>query len=389
MPDTSEAPTIAAADFRRALGHYPTGVAVVTAREADGSPVAMVVGTFTSVSLDPPLVGFLPDRSSWSGARIREAGSFCVNVLSSDQENVCRAFARREDDRFTAHCTEDAGSGSPRLTDAVLWIDCDIESVLPAGDHDMVLGRVRDLGVAENAALPLLFLRGGYGAPLLPSIQVEAPELGAQLRLADLVRTEAEQLSRDLELECLVGALVEESEVVLATAGIGRAPGGSATRLGSTFPLAAPFGPLYVAWATEAERETWLQRGRRLSGGESMDLAARELDAIRELGYEVTTDRATADRFERLFGDADDADDAGAILRGLTAKLPESGLRAPIEHLTDVTSLAAPVHDADGRVVMVLRLIGFQGSESPERLRTCLDRLLAGAARATASLRRA
>src|SRR5437588_8121068 len=126
-------PGIAPTDFRRVLGHYPTGVAVVTARQDDGTPVGMVVGTFTSVSLDPPLVGFLPDRSSTTWPRIRETGSFCVNVLSAAQEQVCRAFATKAADRFDVHGAGDAGSGSPRLTGTALWVDCDIESVLPAG----------------------------------------------------------------------------------------------------------------------------------------------------------------------------------------------------------------------------------------------------------------
>jgi flavin reductase (DIM6/NTAB) family NADH-FMN oxidoreductase RutF/DNA-binding IclR family transcriptional regulator len=382
MTNTTE-PTITAPDFRRALGHYPTGVAVITARQAEGSPVGMVIGTFTSVSLDPQLVGFLADRRSSSWSRIREAGSFCVNVLSSEQEHVCRAFAGKEHDRFTVHCRDDAASGSPLLSGALMWIDCDIESVLPAGDHDMVLGRVRDLGVAEDVALPLLFLRGGYGAPLLPSIQVEAPELGAQLRLADLVRAEAEQISRDLDLECLVGARVDESVVVLATAGIGRAPGGSATRLGSTFPLDAPFGLLYVAWSADVEREAWLTRGRRSAGPAVTALAEAELRTVRDLGYEVTTGRAMAERFDRLFSDSDDPDGVTEILSRLTARGPEPGLRAPVEELVDVTSLAAPVRDQDGRVVMALRLLGFSGSEPSDRLRTCLDRLRAGAVRAS------
>ena len=81
--------------FRQVLGHYPTGVTVVTAVDADGQPAGMAVGSFTSVSLDPPLVAFLPDKSSTSFPRIRRASSFCVNVLSAEQENVCRAFAAK------------------------------------------------------------------------------------------------------------------------------------------------------------------------------------------------------------------------------------------------------------------------------------------------------
>jgi flavin reductase (DIM6/NTAB) family NADH-FMN oxidoreductase RutF/DNA-binding IclR family transcriptional regulator len=371
---------VAARDFRRALGQYPTGVAVITARQVDGTPVGMVVGTFTSVSLDPPLVGFLPDRSSSTWPQIRDTGRFCVNVLSAGQEHVCRAFVTKAADRFDVHGAGDAASGSPRLTGAVLWVDCDVESVLPAGDHDMVLGRVRDLGVPEDAGLPLLFVRGGYGSPHLPSIQTERPEFATQLQLADRVRAEAEALSRDLGLECLVSAVVDDSVVSLAAAGIGSAPRGGDTRVGASFPLAAPIAPLFLAWADRAEQEAWLARGRRLTGVADPSVAEAALDAVRELGYQVTTGLATADRFEdSIAGRAADVSD---VLRQLQERGPEPGLQHPIDQLTEVTSLTAPVRDRDGRVVLSLHLMGFSGTESPDRLRTCLNRLLAGAARA-------
>lgn len=90
----------------------------------------MVVGTFTSVSLEPPLVGFLVDRGSTTWPRIRETGRFCASVLHADDEYVCRAFAIKAEGRFD-HLTAVPGSGSPRLSRAALWVDCDIDSVMP------------------------------------------------------------------------------------------------------------------------------------------------------------------------------------------------------------------------------------------------------------------
>src|SRR6478736_4805318 len=101
--------------FRYVLGQYPTGVTLITATHPDGSPVGMVVGTFSSVSLDPPLVAFMPDVRSSSWRRIREAGSFCANILTAGQQDVCRAFSRKAADRFTASSWADTPSGSPRL----------------------------------------------------------------------------------------------------------------------------------------------------------------------------------------------------------------------------------------------------------------------------------
>lgn len=382
MPGTTDqrrSSSLAAADFRWAMGHYPTGVAVITARQADGAPVGMVVGTLTSVSLEPPLVGFLPARSSTSWPAIREAGRFCVNVLGADQGQVCRAFATKAPDRFSAHTVAADGSGVPRVNGAVLWIDCDIAAVLPAGDHDVVLGAVRDLDVAGAAALPLLFLRGGYGAPLLPSVQAEEAGLGALLRLADLVRPEAEAISSELGLECLVTAPMDDSIVVLAAAGIGGAARRSTTRVGCTFPLAAPFGPVFVAWAAEAEQQAWLTRGHVLAGAADRSLAEGELAAVRALGYGITTGREAAQRFGRVITGTHDPAAVADWLVAMHRRGPEPGLHRPVEELTDVTSMHVPVRTADGRVVLVLHLMGFTGTEGPGRLRACLDRMLAGA----------
>jgi flavin reductase (DIM6/NTAB) family NADH-FMN oxidoreductase RutF len=149
------------ATFRQVLGHFPTGVTVVTAATANG-PVGLAVGSFASVSLEPPLVAFFPDRSSSSWPHIQTAGSFCVNILAEDQEVVCRRFASKGDDKFAGLGWKPAGSGAPLLDGVLAWIDCDIDSVADAGDHFCVMGRVRDLGVGQDGG-PLLFFRGGYG----------------------------------------------------------------------------------------------------------------------------------------------------------------------------------------------------------------------------------
>ena len=149
------------AKFRQVLGHFPTGVTVVTAAP-EGGQVGLAVGSFASVSLDPPLVAFFPDRGSSSWPKIESAGAFCVNILAADQEDLCRRFASEADDKFAGLGWKPAGSGAPRLDGVLAWIDCDIDSVVEAGDHFCVMGRVRDLDVGHDGA-PLLFYRGGYG----------------------------------------------------------------------------------------------------------------------------------------------------------------------------------------------------------------------------------
>lgn len=148
--------------FRQVLGHYPTGVCVVTARDSSGYMAGMTVGSFSSVSLTPPLVGFFPDKSSTTWPRIEKAGRFCVNVLAHDQEHLCRKFAVAAEDKFDQVGHKLSSGGQPVFDDVVAWIDCTLYSVQEAGDHMFVLGQVQALDLIRQTH-PLIFLRGGYG----------------------------------------------------------------------------------------------------------------------------------------------------------------------------------------------------------------------------------
>lgn len=149
-------------EFRRILGHYPTGVCVITAMLADGMPVGFVVGSFTSVSLSPPLVGFFPDRSSTTWPRVKAVGRFCVNVLAAHQGAICAAFASKAKNKFADIPYRLSQRGNPILDDVVASIDCNLHSVQEAGDHFIALGEVQTLAV-EAPHAPLLFYRGAYG----------------------------------------------------------------------------------------------------------------------------------------------------------------------------------------------------------------------------------
>ncbi|MEU1123388.1 flavin reductase family protein [Streptomyces sp. NPDC005899] len=155
QPLTAPDPTA----FRHVLGHVPTSVCVVSAETPTG-PVGVTVGSFVSVSLDPPLVAFHAGGTSASAEAIVDAGHFCVNVLTEDQQDVCAAFARRTADRFATGSWESAPSTAPRLVGAAAWIVCDVEGSVPVGDHVMVVGRVRELAAADGQRRPLLFHRG-------------------------------------------------------------------------------------------------------------------------------------------------------------------------------------------------------------------------------------
>ncbi|MDA0646380.1 MULTISPECIES: flavin reductase family protein [Nonomuraea] len=147
--------------FRQVMGHVPTGVAVVTAMTRQG-PVGLTVGSFVSASLDPPLVGFLPARTSTTWPLIVPLGTFCVNVLGEDDESLCRGFARSGGRKFDGvDWTLSEATGSPVISGALAWFDCAFEHSYPAGDHLFVLGRVLDLGVRAQGR-PLIFCHGRY-----------------------------------------------------------------------------------------------------------------------------------------------------------------------------------------------------------------------------------
>lgn len=151
-------------EYRRVLGHFPTGVTVVTGVD-DAGPAGMAIGSFASVSLDPPLVMFCPGNTSASWLRIKETGSFCVNVLGKDQKEVCGVFAGKSDDKFAGIDWTTATTGAPVIPGSIAVIDCEIHSILDGGDHDIVVGLVTSMSTADDAAErgPLLFFQGGYG----------------------------------------------------------------------------------------------------------------------------------------------------------------------------------------------------------------------------------
>jgi len=160
--------------FRQVLGHFCTGVTVVTARTGDGEPVGFACQSFAAVSLEPPLVLFCPSRKSATWPRIERAGHFCANVLTDGQRELSRRFgisAATGSDKFAGLSWSACSSGAPVLEGALTWIGCAIQAVHEAGDHFVVIGRVIELGACAPDP-PLLFYRGRYAAG------VRAPEEG-------------------------------------------------------------------------------------------------------------------------------------------------------------------------------------------------------------------
>jgi 3-hydroxy-9,10-secoandrosta-1,3,5(10)-triene-9,17-dione monooxygenase reductase component len=147
--------------MRDVLGHFASGVTVVTA-VTEGGPIGFTCQSFSSLSLDPPLVVIAPARSSTTWPRLREIGRFCVNVLAEEQTELSQNFARSGIDKFAGVPWTRSRHGSPVLSDVVAWIDCELWAEYDGGDHTIVAARVLDLGASPDRR-PLLFHRGAYG----------------------------------------------------------------------------------------------------------------------------------------------------------------------------------------------------------------------------------
>ncbi|WP_300679614.1 flavin reductase family protein [Nocardioides sp.] len=277
-------PQIEPRHFRETLGHYPTGVVVVTATTPEHGRVAMVVGSFTSASLEPPLIAFMPQRSSATFARLRTADSFCVNVLAADQEDLCRRIATGEADLDQVGWTP-GPTGAPILDGVVAWIDCAWHAVTDAGDHHIVLGRVEGADVVRQAQ-PLLFFQGGYGRFSLPSLVATAqPDLLQGIRLAELARDQIEAVAEEFGAECSVLTTVGQDSVCVAMAT--RSQQQSHVSLGFHLPLVPPVGSVFITSLGSVAINDWLSRVP------AADDAMRErligqLERVRERGYSLS-----------------------------------------------------------------------------------------------------
>jgi flavin reductase (DIM6/NTAB) family NADH-FMN oxidoreductase RutF len=160
MTDAVDPTAIDPAHFRHVLGHFPSGVTIVTAA-LEGELAGMTCQSFFSLSLDPPLVAFSPSKTSTSYPKIRQAGAFCINILAHDQEALCLGFSRSGADKWLDVGWRSGATGAPILEGVQAWIDCKLEAEYPAGDHYLTLGRVIDLQVSETR--PLLYYKGGFG----------------------------------------------------------------------------------------------------------------------------------------------------------------------------------------------------------------------------------
>lgn len=373
--------TIDTQTYRTTLGNYPTGVVIVTALGASGRPVGMVVGTFNSVSMEPPLVQFLPMKSSRSFAAIREAQSFCINVLAADQLELCTSFAMPGEDKFAGIPWHPAPSGAPVLDGVVSWLECTYDSVIDAGDHFIVLGEVRDMAV-ERSALPLLFFQGGYGRFTPASLVAPmAHDTIAAVRLAEAARPIAERLAAQQGAAVTTVAEVGDFGVFVSVA---NRSGHTGPTVGMRLPLIPPLGSTFLIGRDPGAVNTWIDRIPKVdeeTRGRCHDLVER----VTARGYSLSV-RASATDAEVLEAAHAFAcrDVTPAHERKVRAQLIDTmgGYEPPIVdgQTYDLRAIIAPVPLSRCDVRLALRISEIPSGLDAERIRGIVADLLAGAA---------
>jgi flavin reductase (DIM6/NTAB) family NADH-FMN oxidoreductase RutF len=375
--------------FRETLGHYPTGVAVVTAVTDNGSPVGMVVGTFSSVSLDPPLIAFFPASTSKSFGQLRCARTFAVNVLAADQEPLCRRLATGGADKFDGVRWRPGPLGSPILEGAVSWIECTFEQIREAGDHYIVLGRVHELAV-ERSTLPLLFFQGGYGN-FSPGSFIAAPDpdLIQAAQLAETIRSQVEDLSTEFAVNC--GVLVKIGADAVQVLAANQASVAEPFPLGHRQPIIPPLGAVFLVNSPPAEVDEWLRRAPDDSQ-DRRDLYRALLDRVRERGYSLLVAEPELLRRHQ------------AVLSAfeLSHRLPrqERAVRQATAELADLfcpdlvpggrydlASIVVPVSIRAGLPQLAIRVTGLPASLPTEQIESWTRRLKRVAAAMSGTLR--
>lgn len=378
----SESPPLDAAHYRDVMGHYPTGVTVVTGTSHEGEPIGMVVGTFTAVSLDPPLVAFMPTTTSGTYGLMRDSAAYCINVLAHDQLDLCRLMAAPRPGKFDAVEWAMSPHGAPALKDAVAHIHCRPHDVVTAGDHFIVLCAVEAMEVSRPAT-PLLFFQGGYGGFNTRGMSAKGDgDLIAAVRQADVARTQADRLARTLGCEVAVLVAANDHELTTAATAYG-ADAQVLEPLGVRVPLMPPLGEAYVAWAGEPAIEAWLGRASSQEP-EVLHKYRRRLASVRERGFAVSRQHEVdAPKYSELHD---------AMREYATGELTPARERAVREVIAasstffetmdiedgevyDLGAIVVPVLAPDGQVALCLRASQLPGGVDASTVRTWIATL--------------
>lgn len=397
-PEAFESPRIDPALFREVLGHYPTGVAIITGIDHQGEHLAMIVGTFTSVSLDPPLVAFLPQRTSKTYARLAECDSLCINVLTGEQEDVSRTIVTRWENKLEGIDWFPSPSGDPVLADSLAWLDVRLEQSIDAGDHLIAMCRIVDMKV-NNPVAPLIFFQGGYGRFVIPPLVARMDDdIIAAVHDAVCARDDIDRLANDIGCEVSLLTAVNKDELAAVASAVGHGVL-TADSLGLRMPMIPPIGDTFMATGGKEYADYWLSKAKSVSD-EQREIFRERLDRCREQGYLISflTDE-DADTAYHPMSEAAHLYAAGKLTPAQEREIRERITSARIDYrprdLNDeeayhVGSIVIPVTDGKGAQTLTLRLgqmpRGASGRQVREWVaqavrtaRTIEERLAAGA----------
>lgn len=380
MPISQDPSSFPPEMFRQVLGQYPTGVTAITGLDSSGDPVAMIVGTFSSVSLDPPLVSFMPSRTSRSYAKLLTADVLRANILSMEQESLCRRLAGQNGaQKFSGVEWSVSEGGAPTLSGSTAWVEFTIRERIEAGDHDIVIGEVVGLGTGDSG-LPLLFLGGGYGRYTAHSrIMPGSADSLNQIRWAEAMKPELEHLSDEIGLEAVMVSFIEDTVVQVAS--FGSTPKNVRPHpLGVRLPLGAPMGAAIIASLDEKARRSWLERSFPGLNENRIQRHFEILDRVRERGWAINISSESLTEADHALRPVSDGrlswgdiplDEQLSDPQTYGAEIP-SDPNVPLR----VRSVSCPVRDPNGFPLFYLTLFGYDESSTVGYVQNSIDQLL-------------
>ena len=329
-------PCFDARELRQVLGAFVTGVTVITALDANGKPHGLTANSFSSVSLDPPLVLWSQSLAAPSHPVFREAERFVVNILSDDQVDVSRRFARGGDDKFAGIPTAPGLGGVPLIHGCAAWLECRRIDSFPGGDHRVFLGRVERIERSDRASL--VFGGGRYlvAQPhdLGPGPLGERGANIAHLKAVRLATRALVELSDELDETLGLGVWGNQGPTIVRWEESSQ-PIAERLRTGLVLPVStSATGLAFAAWLPESTSAPFIAAERARSAGADADADAQAAIDSPALARQLA--RIRADGLVRLIGT-----DAFADLYGST-----------------ISAASVPVFDASGAMVLALTAIG-------------------------------
>ena len=310
--------------FRQALGSFMTGVTVITTRDASGHDRGMTANSFTSVSLDPPLVLFCIDRRAASYEAFTAAPGYVVHILGSHQQELAQAFASKSPEKFSGLQLERSSTGMAVLADAHAVLDCVAHDVVEAGDHAVIIARVEAFAIADQR--PLGFYQGKMQSFNTEDELARSATTGASrpcvLWVMETLAGEI-ALRRDHDETSLPSSSVTAGE--LDDARLGKV---AAQTLGA--PVVIDF--LYSVYGSPSDSLTLVYRGRIDPSGEGIALSpGHVLVAAKDAAETVSdeTQRSVLERYVAERGDLSFGIYAGSIETGSIATIAVTSATTP------------------------------------------------------------